>query len=586
MRSVIYILYPLYFELYNLFFYFDCAFIDHNTRVDNSKKSKKSYIVIKLNANSLTVEFNLPCINLYSILEKNLIQWINKEVNGIGIVINKQKLFRFKEILGFLLIFIIGLALRLIHLNSPLSFDEVCSWAFARRTPFVHMWSVALSDPTPPLYYAVLHFTMRFLGDTPALMRIPSVVFGMLILPLVYWCMRQGSFSKEDRLYAVTVVAVSSMLVYYSQDLRAYSMLAFFGVLSVGLLFRCLRNPILANNLIYAVTIFILSYTHRYSLLLIAAQIICIVLYRRWQTLAASLSTSALILLLLVIQIFQGKFSYSYAIDRVTNMGSVIALINMLNVGTIELRSITGLQPSPYVSYPHLSINVALSIIGLITFSIIFLLGLFKLKEYTPVQRQYIIVLGICIVVPSMLALLAGTRFVPKPQWLLRGLIYVWPLYYMAAVIAFSKSRFKIYLIAIVVILNGFSLYPYYNMFSRCEQAAALEQLNTRTTGKDLVIANPWYFYEAINYYYHGSAQRAGYEKTRGWVDLKRLRESENVFTQYLPLTSPPHINGNVYFFWWIDDLECVKPFHKNNIFVYDGKGNSWKRYMVQNSGY
>lgn len=500
-----------------------------------------------------------------------------------------QQLIKFREIFFFLLIIFIGLTLRcLIHLNGPLSFDEICSWSFARRTPFIHMWNVALSDPTPPLYYAILHFTMRFLGDTPALMRIPSVVFGMLILPIVYWCMHQGSFSKVDRLYAVLLVAVSSMLVYYSQELRAYIMLAFLGVLSVVLLLRSLRDPTLTNNVLYAVTIFIMSYTHYYGLCLITAQIICIILYRRWQTLAAWLLTSAVIALLLFVRIHQGKFSYSAAIDRVTNWGAVIALINMLNVGTIDLRAFTGQQPIPYVAYPNFSMNLAISIAGLVFFSIIFLIGLTKRKAYTLVQRQFMVVLGICIVVPAIVALLGGSPLSPKPQWLLRGLIYIWPLYYMAAVVACSKSRLKVYLITIVVMLNGFSLYPYYTMFSRCKEAGALHELSTMTTSKDLVVANPWYFYEVINYYYRGSAARAGYEKTRGWVDLKRLQESETLFpdsvqySQYLPLTAPPKTDGDVFYFWWINDVKCLEPFPQNRIFVYDGKRNSWKKYGIQ----
>jgi len=496
----------------------------------------------------------------------------------------KQEITQSKETFLFLVIVCIGLALRLIHLNSPLSFDEVCSWAFARRIPFVHMWNVALSDPTPPLYYAVLHFTMRFLGDTPALMRIPSVVFGMLILPLVYGCVRQSSFSKADRLYAVLLVAVSSMLVYYSEELRAYIMLAFLGVLSVYLLLRCLKEPTLANNLFYAVTIFIMSYTHRYGFFLIAAQIICMILYRRWKTLVVSLSTSVLILFLLLLQILQGKFSYSEAIDRVTNWGAVIALINMLNVGTVYLEAITGLQPGPYVAYPDFAMNLAISIAGLVIFSVIFLIGLTQPKEYTPMQRQFMTVLGICIVVPAVLALLAGSSLSPKPQWLLRGLIYIWPLYYIIAVVACSKSRFKGYFIAIIVLINCLSLYPYYTTFSRCKQAGALQRLSTMTTSKDLVVADPWYFYEVINYYYHGNADRSGYEKTRGWVDLKKLREGDRPFCheKYLPLTAPPHTSGDVYFFWWIDDKECLKPFPQNRIFVYDGERNSWKRYEIQ----
>jgi hypothetical protein len=498
---------------------------------------------------------------------------------------NIKNWLSFKEVLLVAIIFGIGLALRLaVHLNGPLSFDEVCSWSFARRTPFIQMWNVALSDPTPPLYYAILHFTMRFLGDTPALMRIPSVVFGILILPLVYWCMRQSSSKKVDGLYAVLLVSVSSMLVYYSQELRVYIMLAFLGVLSVGLLLRCLRNPTLANNLLYAVTIFVISYTHHYSLFLIAAQIICIILYRRWQTLVVALLTSFLITLPLLFRILQGEFSYSDAIDRVTNWGAVIALINMLNVGTVYLWAITGLQPSPRVAYPNFSMNLAISIAGLVIFSIIFLIGFKKQKEYTPVQRQSMVILGICIVVPAILALLAGSPLSPKPQWLLRGLIYIWPLYCMVVVVACSKSRFKGFFIAIIVLINCLSLYPYYTMFSRCKEATALEQLNSRTTNNDLVVANPQYFYEVINYYYHGSAQRAGYERTKGWVDLKKMQESDKPFrdAQSVPLTVPPHAKGDVYFFWWIDDEECLKPFPQNRVFVYDGERNSWKRFEIQ----
>jgi uncharacterized membrane protein len=406
----------------------------------------------------------------------------------------------------------------------------------------------------------------------------------MLILPLVYWCMRQGSFGKEDSLYAVLLVSVSSMLVYYSQEVRAYIMLAFLGALSFGLLLRCLQRPTLANNLFYAVTVCIMSYTHYYGFLLLAAQFICVILYRRWQTLLVSLLASALVVIPLFIRIIEGKFTYSDAIDRVSNWGAVIALINMLNVGTVYLWAITGLQPSPRVAYPNFSMNLAISIAGLVVFSIIFLIGFTKLKEYTPVQRQFMVILGICIVVPAILALLAGSPLSPKPQWLLRGLIYIWPLYYMVAVVACSKSRLKVYLIAIVVMLNGSSLYPYYTMFSRCKEATALEQLNSRTTKNDLVVANPQYFYEVINYYYHGSAQRAGYERTKGWVDLKKMQESDKPFrdAQSVPLTVPPHAKGDVYFFWWIDDTACLKPFPQSRIFVYDGERNSWKRFEIQ----
>jgi len=75
----------------------------------------------------------------------------------------------------------VGLALRLIKLDGLLSYDEVMSYAFARRNPFWEMWNYALNDPTPPFYYSLLYFTLRLLEDQPAIMKVRSVLFGSFI---------------------------------------------------------------------------------------------------------------------------------------------------------------------------------------------------------------------------------------------------------------------------------------------------------------------------------------------------------------------------------------------------------------------
>ena len=448
------------------------------------------------------------------------------------------------------------------------------------------MWNAALSDPTPPLYYTILHFIIRFLGESAAVMRIPSVLCGVLILPITYWTMHRASFDNEDGYYAMSLVAVSSVLIFYSQELRAYSLLAFMGVLSVCLLFRCLTNATMSNNLFYSISIFVLSYTHRYGFFLIIAQGICLCLYRKWKTLIPALLTFALAGILSVLQIIQGNLNYSEAPDRVASFGAVIALINMLNLGTMYLPSVTSSQPGPYVAYSNIYVNIGLSLLGVITFTTIFLIGVLKRREFSPVQKQCIIVLLICCFMPGMLGLLSGTKLVPKPQWLLRGLIYICPLYYMAAVMLCSKSRLKLCLLSLIVILNASVLYPYYTDYNRCREADALKKLGDQTTSNDLIVANPWYFYEVINYYCHGTAQKAGYDSItgRGWINLKKLQESDGPFDyRYLPLASAPAITGDVYFFFLINDEQCIRPFTNNEIFLYKSNvKKSWERYAMK----
>jgi uncharacterized membrane protein len=319
------------------------------------------------------------------------------------------------------------------------------------------MWHVALSDPTPPLYYALLHFVIRFAGENPAIMRLLSVFFGTLMIPVIYWTMRQGSFSRIDSIYAAVICAVSSMLIFYSQELRAYILLAFWGVLSVGLLFRCLRYYSLTNLLFYSAGIFILSYTHRYAFPLIFAQMIALIIIKNWPLFRVLCLACFLTLILPLLQIMHGTFFVSKALSRVADVGSVIALINMLNVGTIELRALTGWQPAPSVSYPQPDVNLLLAIAGLVTFVIIFCCGWIKRMQYQPEQRQNITILIICILVPSVLALLAGSALAPQPMWLLRGLLYIWPFYYMLAVIACSKTKARTFLILMVIIINACS---------------------------------------------------------------------------------------------------------------------------------
>ncbi len=472
----------------------------------------------------------------------------------------------------------IGFLLRIINLSEPLWVDEVCSWSFARRMPFGHMWRVALSDATPPLYYILLHAVIRFAGDHPAVMRLLSVFWGTLMIPLVYWTMRQGAFSRISGLYAALICAVSSMLIFYSQELRAYILLACMGVLSVGLLFRCLKNCSAVNVIGYAGSILVLSWVHRYGFLLISAQLCALMVSKKWRLVCILCAAGVAALIFPLLQMIQGTFIVTEALDRRTTLGSVLALIIMLNAGTVSMRTITGLQPAPDVAYPHPWANLLLAIAGLATFVLLFCRGWVKRRGFSIDQRQNIAVLMLCVVIPVLLALLAGTSLMRTPAWLLRGLLFIWPLYYMLAAIAASTVRVPIIWMAALVIINACSLYPYYAWHARCPSAPALMQLNTLATRDDLIVADQWWYYEIINYYYHGPAQRAAYWKRTGWIDVQKLATSDKPFhASSIETIPPPRVDGKVFFYIGMSNPAVIKEFPHNRIFIYDQTIN-WRR--------
>ena len=304
-----------------------------------------------------------------------------------------------------------------------------------------------------------------------------------------------------------------------------------------------------------------------------------LIITKNWQIFRVLCAACLLTLIPPLLQIMQGTFIVTEALDRVSNFGSVIELISKLNAGIIEWRKLTVWKSGPYVSYPQPTVNLLLAIAGLVTFVIIFCCGWIKRMQYPLEQRQNIKILIVCILVPSVLALLAGSALLPKPAWLLRGLIYIWPLYYMLAVIACSKTKARSFLIVMVIIINACSLYPYYTLYARYPYARPLSQLNSTTTPDDLIIADQYWYYETINYYYHGPAQRAAYWKQKGWIDLKKLSMSDKPFNESPPYTAPPpKATGNIYFFIGISNPAVIKEFPNNSIFVCD-KNFNWQRY-------
>lgn len=84
-------------------------------------------------------------------------------------------------------------------------------------------------DPHPPLYYLLMHFWTR-LGTDPLLVRLPSVVFSTLSVPLLYVTGRRLA-GRTVGLAAAVLLTFSSFHVEWAQEARMYTLL---GLLCLG----------------------------------------------------------------------------------------------------------------------------------------------------------------------------------------------------------------------------------------------------------------------------------------------------------------------------------------------------------------
>jgi mannosyltransferase len=137
----------------------------------------------------------------------------------------------------------LGAALRFATLDlQAYHHDEIVTASRVLRVGFGHaMDAVGFSESAPPLYYALAWIWTQVVGTGEVGLRSLSAVAGVLTIPVAYFVGRELRGVRTG-LLAAALVAVNPMLVWYSQEARAYALLALFCALSLLFCVRALEE--------------------------------------------------------------------------------------------------------------------------------------------------------------------------------------------------------------------------------------------------------------------------------------------------------------------------------------------------------
>ena len=140
---------------------------------------------------------------------------------------------------GLGLVLLAAFALRMFRLGvASLWYDETVS-TFLARQDLVDLTRHTAGDIHPPLYYYVLHFWGQLAGWSEFSVAFLSLFFGVLLIALVYRVARDW-FDAKVALVSALLVAASPFNLWYSQEVRMYTMGAFLGLASTYLFVRML----------------------------------------------------------------------------------------------------------------------------------------------------------------------------------------------------------------------------------------------------------------------------------------------------------------------------------------------------------
>lgn len=131
-----------------------------------------------------------------------------------------------------ILITLLGLILRLVLSNQSFWLDEGASLMMA-KLPLSQLIEALKADFHPPLFYMLLHFWLPLLGKSEWLIRLPFILLASATIPATYLLCREifGAKSKIS-LFSALFLALNPLHIYYSQELRMYSLVTLLVVLS------------------------------------------------------------------------------------------------------------------------------------------------------------------------------------------------------------------------------------------------------------------------------------------------------------------------------------------------------------------
>lgn len=130
----------------------------------------------------------------------------------------------------FVILFSSGL--RFINLsNKGVWIDEAYSVHLAHLS-FIELIQKLSLESTPPFYYICLHFWINLFDFSEFSIRTLSVLYSLCGITSIYFLSKKY-FSKQVACITACLIAISPIHIYYAQEARMYSLLAFLATLTM-----------------------------------------------------------------------------------------------------------------------------------------------------------------------------------------------------------------------------------------------------------------------------------------------------------------------------------------------------------------
>jgi uncharacterized membrane protein len=194
--------------------------------------------------------------------------------------------------------------------------DEIVTASRVLRVGFGHaMDAVGFSESAPPLYYALAWLWTQVTGNGEWGLRFLSALAGVVTIPVAYLVGRELRDARAG-VIAAALVASNPMLLWYSQEARAYALLGLFCALSLLYCVRALQGGERRDFVWWGVYSALALATHYFAVFPLVAEIVLLA-RRRGRAILSGLWIVALAVVLLApLAIHQMSYGHAEWIGK------------------------------------------------------------------------------------------------------------------------------------------------------------------------------------------------------------------------------------------------------------------------------
>ncbi len=405
---------------------------------------------------------------------------------------------------------LMGFALRLYKLGQQsLWYDETVS-AFLASQSSVDLIEHTARDIHPPGYYLLLHLWQINTGNSEFALAFFSLIFGVLLIPLTY-ILAQYLVNKPVGLLAAFFIAISPYNVWYSQEVRMYTLGAVLGLIAAFCSLRALIAGMALTKGIaltkgtatttwwywlgYILAAAIGLYTLYYFAFLLIVLNLFYLFYLFYPNLKSAALKTLLIAnaLLFILYLPWLPVAWRQATNPpVPSWRSPPTLLSVMIESWSAL--VLGQSVEPIEVWP-----VLLIALGVLAFGVYYI----HKKEGIPVLFLLLYIYG-----PLLLIYLLS--FI-TPLYHVRYIFTYSPAFYIllgAGVVCLARRTHLWIALLLVLILGGASLFSLYQFhfdprYRSDDYRAAVDFIRQRWQPGDVILTNAGYTYPAFVYYAH-----------------------------------------------------------------------------------